>query len=202
VSIEFPDVDLDLEAADAYAVLAGMLTLHVGAEMAYAREPSVIWGVASLYVFASALVLVGAGVTTVDVRQWGRPLAGLAFIALMSALSITYLMIHGAPINTDTLDFVTHAATSLLEGESPYTQQYTSMGDYPTPMVMGGEVSAYSYPIGSALAAAPFVAVAQDGARIAVLLATVVIGAVLIGSAPHQLAPLGLASLLVGDFIR
>lgn len=201
MSVEFPDVDLDLQAADAYAVLAGMLTLHVGAEMAYAREPSIIWGIASLYVFASALVLIGAGVTNVDVRRWGRPLAGIAFIGLMSALCITYLMIHGAPINTDALDFVTQAAGSLLAGESPYTQQYTSMGDFPTPMVMGGEVSAYSYPIGSALAAAPFVAITEDGARIAVLLATTVIGAVVIGSAPSELAPLGLASLLVGDFI-
>lgn len=199
--IEFPDVDLDLDAPDAYAVLAGIFTLHLGAEMSYAREPSIVWGVASIYVFASALVLIGVGVSDVDVREWGRPLAGFAFTAIMAALGVTYLMIHGTPINTDALDFVNHAAVALLAGESPYTQTMTSLGEFPTPMLAGGHVSQYSYPVGSALAAAPFVAIAEDGSRIAVLLSTVVIGAVLIGSAPHELAPLALFSMVVGDFI-
>jgi uncharacterized membrane protein len=196
-----PEADFDIEAPDAYAILAGLFTLHLGAEMTYAREPTIIWGVASMYVFATALALMGAGLSTVDVRRWGRPLAGAAFLAIMSALGVTYLMIHGTPINTDALDFVNTAAGALLAGESPYTVSMQSGGEFPTPMVGGGHVNQYSYPIGSALAAAPFVAIAADGSRIAVLLSTVAIGTVLIGSAPHDLAPLALFSLFVGDFI-
>ncbi|WP_435067709.1 hypothetical protein [Haloplanus sp. C73] len=196
-----PEPDLDIEAPDAYAVLAGLFTLHLGSEMAYAREPSVIWGVASIYVFASALVLIGAGVSTVDVRRWGRPLAGAAFVAIMTALGVTYLMIHGSPINTDALDFVNIAAEAILSGQSPYVVSMQSGGEYPTPMMDGGHVNQYSYPVGSAMLAAPFVAIAEDGSRIAVLLSTVVIGALVIGTASHELAPLGLFSLLVGDFI-
>jgi|GEM_PF-6148455 len=196
-----PEPDLDIEAPDTYAILAGLFVLHLGAEMSYAREPSIIWGVASIYVFASALLLIGAGVSTVDVRRWGRPLAGLAFLAIMSALGVTYLVIHGTPINTDALDFVNIAAQALLSGKSPYTISMQSGGEFPTPMVAGGHVNQYSYPVGSAVLAAPFVAIAEDGSRIAVLLMTFLAGVVLIGSAPHEVAPLALFSLLVGDFI-
>ncbi|WP_251342418.1 hypothetical protein [Haloplanus halophilus] len=197
----FPEPDLDVEAPDAYALLAGVFTLHLGAEMSYAREPSIIWGIASMYVFATALVLIGSGVSTVDVRRWGRPLSGAAFLAIMSALGVIYLMIHGSPINTDALDFVNTAAGTLLSGQSPYIVSMHSGGEFPTPMVGGGHVNQYSYPIGSAVVAAPFVAIAEDGSRIAVLLFTFLAGVVLIGSAPHELAPLALFSLLVGDFI-
>jgi uncharacterized membrane protein len=196
-----PEPDLDIEAPDAYALLAGVFTLHLGAEMSYAREPSIIWGVASVYVFATALVLIGAGVSTVDVRRWGRPLSGAAFLAIMSALGVIYLMIHGSPINTDALDFVNTAASALLAGKSPYVVSMHSGGEFPTPMMSGGHVNQYSYPVGSAVVSAPFVAIAEDGSRIAVLLFTFLGGAVLIGSAPHDLAPLALFSLLVGDFI-
>jgi len=196
-----PEPDLDIESPDAYAVLAGLFTLHLGAEMSYAREPSLIWGIASLYVFATALALIGAGVSTVDVRRWGRPLAGAAFIAIMSALGVTYLSIHGRPINTDALDFVNIAAETLLAGKSPYVVSMQSGGEFPTPMMDGGHVNQYSYPVGSAMLAAPFVAIAEDGSRIAVLLSTAAAGTILIGSAPHDLAPLALFSLLVGDFI-
>jgi len=196
-----PEPDLDIEAPDAYAILAGIFTLHLGAEMAYGREPTIIWGVASMYVFATALLLIGAGISTVDVRRWGRPLAGAAFLAIMCALGVTYLMIHGSPINTDALDFVNTAASALLAGKSPYTISMQSGGEFPTPMVGGGHVNQYSYPVGSAVVAAPFVAIAEDGSRIAVLLFTALAGVVLIGSAPNDLAPLALFSLLVGDFI-
>jgi uncharacterized membrane protein len=196
-----PEPDLDIESPDAYAVLAGLFTLHLGAEMSYAREPSLVWGVASLYVFATALALIGAGVSTVDVRRWGRPLAGAAFVAIMSALGVTYLSIHGRPINTDALDFVNIAAETLLAGKSPYVVSMQSGGEFPTPMVGGGHVNQFSYPIGSAMLAAPFVAIAEDGSRIAVLLSTVAIGALVIGTASHEIAPLALFSLLVGDFI-
>jgi uncharacterized membrane protein len=196
-----PDPDLDIEAPDAYCLLAGIFTLHLGAEMSYAREPTIIWGIASMYVFATALLLIGAGISTVDVRRWGRPLAGAAFLAIMCALGVIYLMIHGTPINTDALDFVNTAGGALLAGKSPYTVSMHSGGEFPTPMVGGGHVNQYSYPIGSALVSAPFVAIAEDGSRIAVLLSTAVAGTILIGSAPHDLAPLALFSLFVGDFI-
>lgn len=197
----FPEPDLDIEAPDAYALLSGLFILHLGSEMAYAREPSVIWGVASVYVFAAALLLITAGVSTIDIREHGRPLAGIAFLAIMVSLGVTYLMIRGSPINTDALGFMNKAGAVLLEGRSPYVVSMESLGAYPTPMVGGGTVTQFGYPFGSALFIAPFRAIAEDGARIAVLLATAIAGAILIGSAPHELAPLGLFSLLVGDFI-
>jgi len=200
----FPDIgegDMDVETPDAFAILAGIFTLHIGAEMAYAREPSLLWGVASVYVFATAIALVVAGVSNVDVRRWGRPLAGAAFLAIMSALGVTYLMIHGSPINTDALGFINKAAEALLVGQSPYTVSMESMGEFPTPAMEGGHINRYSYPLGSALIGAPFVAIVPDGSRVAVLVATTVAGGVLIWSASHELAPLALLSLFVGDFI-
>jgi uncharacterized membrane protein len=196
--------DLDefvLEAPDTYAVLAGVLTLHVGAEMAYAREPSVIWGIASVYVFGSALLLIGAGITDVDLDRWGTPLAVLAASSILSAVGLTYVLIHGSPIGTDALAFVNEAAGTLLAGESPYTGTYTLGDQFPTPMVMGGEVQQYSYPIGSAVVAAPFRAVLEDGARVAVMLSVAALAGTLLYVAPSHLAPLAYASLLVGDFV-
>lgn len=192
---------LALEAPDAWAVLAGVLTLHVGAEMAYAREPSVYWGVASVYVFGSALVLVAAGVTDLDLRQWGAPLTLLAATSLLTAVGLTYLSIHGTPINTDALAFINQAGASILAGESPYRAGMATRGQFPTPMVMGGHVARYSYPAGSALLVAPFRAVARDGARVAVLFASAACAGVLLWTLPSQWAPAGLFGLLVGDFI-
>ncbi len=196
--------DLDefvMEAPDTYAILAGILTLQVGTEMAYAREPTVLWGIASVYVFASAILLVMAGVSDLDLRKWGTPLALLAFSSIMVAVTLTYVMIHGSPIKTDALAFVNQAGATLLAGKSPYTVEMTLGKQWPTPMVMGGEVSRYSYPIGSALTAAPFVAVVPDGARVAVILSTLILGSVMLWSAPSHLAPLAYGSLLVGDFV-
>jgi len=193
--------EFTMEAPDTYAILAGVLTLQVGTEMAYAREPTVLWGIASVYVFASAIVLIGAGVTDLDLDRWGTPLALLAFSSIMVGVSLTYVMIHGSPIKTDALAFVNQAGATLLEGQSPYTVEMTLGKQWPTPMMMGGEVSQYSYPIGSALAAAPFVAVVPDGARVAVILSTLILGGVMLWYAPSHLAPLAYGSLLVGDFI-
>jgi len=196
-----PGLDLDIEAPDAYCLLAGLFVLHLGSEMAYAREPSLIWGVASVYVFGSALMLIIAGVSTIDVRKHGRALAGAAFLAMMVALGVTYLMIHGSAINTDALGFMNKAGAAVLERKSPYTVSMVSQGEFPTPMVGGGHVTQFGYPFGAALFIAPFRAIASDGARIAVLVATAIAGGILIGSAPHELAPLGLFSLFIGDFI-
>jgi len=77
-----------------------------------------------------------------------------------------------------------------------------TMGDaFPTPTVMGGHVATYSYPLGSALATAPFRAVLEDGARVPVLLSTLITGGLLISYAPSEFAPLALLSMLVGDFL-
>lgn len=199
--MKLPEADFDLESPDAFAVLAGIFTLHIGAEMSFAREPSVLWGIASVYVFGAALLLVGAGVTSVDVREWGRPLAGLAFIALLVGITMTYLMIHGSTIKTDALAFINDAANGLLAGRSPYELTMTSGDAFPTPTLQGGKITTYSYPLGSALATAPFALLVEDGARLAVLTSTVVGGSILLWYSPHDLAPLALLSLLIGDFI-
>jgi len=101
--------EFTMEAPDTYAILAGVLTLQVGTEMAYAREPTVLWGIASVYVFGSAILLIAAGVSDVDLTRWGTLLALLAFSSMMVAVSLTYVMIHGAPIKTDALAFVNQA---------------------------------------------------------------------------------------------
>lgn len=199
--MNLPEPDFDLDAPDAFAVLAGIFTLHIGAEMSFAREPNILFGIASVYVFGSALLLVMAGITDIDIERWGRPLAGLAFLALMTGVGLTFVMIRGVPIQTDALAFINEASAALLAGQSPYTVTMT-MGDaFPTPTVMGGHVSTYSYPLGSALLAAPFRAVLEDGARVPVLLGTAAAGTLLIGYAPHDLAPLALLSMLIGDFV-
>lgn len=192
--------EITMEAGDTYAVFAGLLTLHLGAEMAYSREPTIFWGVASVYVFGSALLLVGAGLSDVDLERWGKPLAFLAFTSVMTAVGITYIMIQGMPIGTDALAFVNQAAATLLAGRSPYIVEMTLGRQWPTPMVMGGTVGQYSYPIGSALLVAPFRAVLEDGARVAVIGSTLGTGLLLLWAAPGHLAPLAYSSMLVGQF--
>lgn len=198
--MKLPELDLDVKAPDAFAVLAGMMVLQVGAQMSFAREPSAIWGVASIYVFASAILLVFAGLTDIDVRRWGRPLAGLAFLSLMVGTLLIYLMVHGTTIQTDTLAFTQQGAEALLAGQSPYAPTLTLDGAWPTPLLENGYVSQYSYPIGSALFVAPFAMLAEDGGRLAVVLATAAGGAALLYHSPNWLAPLSLIGLLVGDF--
>lgn len=198
--MKLPEADFDVDAPDAFAVLAGVMTLHIGAEMTFARQPSVLWGVTSLYVFGAALLLIAAGLTDVDVTRWGRPLAGIAFTAVMVAVGMTYLMIRGSPIQTDALGFINESASVLLSGRSPYGVDLTLGKVWPTPTVSGGRIHTYSYPLGSALVTAPFRALTSDGARLAVIGATAVAGSTLIYHAPHDLAPLGLASMLVGGF--
>lgn len=196
------DIDeFALEAPDTYAILAGLLTLQVGAEMTYAREPSILWGIVSVYVFGSALLLFGAGLSDADLDRWGKPLALLATTSVLASVAVTYVMIHGSPIQTDALAFVNQAAAELLAARSPYTATMTLGKRWPTPMVAGGVVNQYSYPVGSALAAAPFRAVLEDGARVAVIFSTAVTAAVMLYHAPSHLAPLATASLLVGDFV-
>jgi uncharacterized membrane protein len=198
--MKLPEADFDVDAPDAFAVLAGVMTLHIGAEMAFARTPSVLWGITSLYVFGSALLLVGAGLTDVDVQKWGKPLSALAFTAVMVAVGMTYLMIRGSPIQTDALGFINEASSVLLAGQSPYGKELTLGKVWPTPTVSGGRIHTYSYPLGSALVVAPFRAVTSDGARLAVIGATAIAGALVIHHSPGYLAPLGHASMLVGGF--
>jgi len=199
--MNFPDADFDIEAPDAFAVMAGVFVLHVGTKMGYARAPSVFWGIASIYVFAGGMLLVGAGVTDVDVRKWGRPLSGIAFLSLLVGVGMTYLMVHGSPLESDSLGFINAAGAALLAGKSPYTQTFTLVEMWPTPTVSGSRITSYSYPLGAALVVAPFRAIASDGARLAVVVATAIAGGTLIWYAPHELAPLALLSMLVGDFI-
>lgn len=199
--MKFPEPDFDLDAPDAFAVLAGIFTLHIGAEMSFAREPSILFGVASVYIFGSALLLIGAGITDTEIERWGRPLAALAFLALMTGIGVTFVFIRGVPIQTDALAFINEAAAALLAGQSPYAIDMTMGKAWPTPTLNGGSVSTFSYPLGAALLAAPFRAVLHDGARVPVLLGTAAAGGLLIGYAPGELAPLALLSMLVGDFI-
>jgi uncharacterized membrane protein len=199
--MNLPELDLDVDAPDAFAVLAGVMIIDVGKEMSGAREPSIFWGVASVYVFAAAILLLVAGLTSIDVSRWGRPLAGFAVMAVLVAAGMTWIMTRHTPIFTDTLGFLTQAADSVLQLESPYTQQFTLGELFPTPSVDGGHVERFSYPLGSALWAAPFVALFPAGGRVAVLVGGAMVGALIVWYAPHDLAPLAVVALLAGDFV-
>lgn len=198
--MNLPELDLDVDAPDAFCVLAAFLILHIGAEMTRAREPSLIWAVASIYVFGAAIALLVLGITTIDVEEYGRPVAVGAFLAVMSGVGVVYLMIFGTPIQTDALSFIQQASHALLSGESPYTETLNTSLHPPTPLVGGGHISTYSYPVGSALFTAPFAALTGHGARLAVLVATVGVGALLFAVTPSKWAPMALSSLTVGSF--
>jgi len=199
--MKLPEADFDVDAPDAFAILAGLWTLDVGAKMAGAREPSVIWAVASTYVFLATIVLLFVGLTSIDVKRWGRPLAGFAFLAIMVGVGVTYIMIHGSPMQTDVLFFINEGAKALLAGQSPYTATFDGKTVFPTPLMNGGTVERFSYPLGGVLMTLPFATLAPDASRAATVVATGGLGAVLIGSAPNDLAPLALVGLLTSNFV-
>jgi len=199
--MKLPEMDFDIDEPDAFAVLAGLFTLDVGAKMAGARAPSTIWAVASIYVFGAAILLLFAGTTSIDIRKYGRPLAGFAFLAIMVGVGVTYLMIHGTPMQTDVLFFINEGASTLLHGQSPYTASFDGQTVFPTPLMNGETVSQFSYPLGGILMTIPFAPLVPDASRVATVVATAGLGAIMIGSAPHELAPLALIGLLTSNFV-
>lgn len=198
--MKLPTADFDIEAPDAFAFLGGLMTLQVGVEMTYAREPSLLWAVTSIYVFLAAFVLLLAAITSVDLDRWGRPLAGFAFLTIMVGVGVTYIMIYGSPIQTDTLAFVAEAGEALASGQSPYTVDMSRVTVFPTPQLDGGTVDRFSYPLGAAAATTPFAPFTENPGRLAVIVATGIAGGVIISTAPHRLAGLGLVAMLVGDW--
>jgi len=72
---------------------------------------------------------------------------------------------------------------------------------FPTPLINGGTVSRFSYPMGSIWATVPFAPLVPDPTRVAVIIATAITGGIMLLSAPHGLAPLALLALVSGEYV-
>lgn len=196
------DLDLDIEASDAYAILAGVLLFDLGVTMAGTAGPTWLFAVSSMYVFGTSLVLVCAGVLDIDMARWGRPLAAGALLAIAAVLLVTWVFVAPAVPETDVMAFLGEATSLTLEGTNPYTVSLATGGQYPTPQLDGTTVSRYSYPAGGIVATVPsYLLGIRDWGRLTTLFATFGVAGLLIRDAPGQHALLALVVVLVDDFL-
>jgi hypothetical protein len=195
------EADLDIEAPDAYTMLASMLVFTIARELSAAAAPVGWVALVMVYTYGIGIALMLVAISDIDVREHGRAVAGTAFAALLAALTATYLLIHGVPPQTDVVAFLGRAMDGVLTGTNPYTLQFSNLAPPPSPQVNGEHVTRYSYPPGAIVAALPFRLLGDRWGRGAVLAATAGLGALLIHTASNDLAPLALASLLVDQNI-
>jgi uncharacterized membrane protein len=197
-----PTLDLDLEAPDAFALLTGLMLVDLGVTMAGTAGPSVVFALCSIYVFGTAVVLVGAALVDLDWRRWGRPLAAGVVAALLAVVTVAYLAVATSTPGTDVMAFQGQAAALAVDGTNPYTASLSTAEQFPTAQLDGGYVDSYSYPAGAVIATLPTYAVGHaDYGRLAVLVATALLATILVVDAPPRYAILAPAGVVVNDLI-
>lgn len=191
--------DLDLTVQ---LLVLGFVTLRFGTVTWRAAAPgSWIDGIAVWSLFVTGFGLGSLGVVEVDIKRWGRHIAGLTLLAyLLGALSMADRL---PALGTDALMFSAAAADALLAGANPYTVNMQASFVYPgaaydvsTAIVDGSMAKWFSYPAGSLFLFAP-ARLLDIQLRYVVLAAVAAAGVLLITVSPPEWALAGLGSMII-----
>jgi len=159
------------DALDAIWIVVGVMLLWTGRQ-AFGALLSGGWvGVLVVtQLFVTGIAVVAAGVTDVDLRRWGRPLAGWVVYTLGVLGVFTWMVVDPMHFASDVALFESWSANLLLDGQNPMSadmlqareQWAISNSSANVTQTLGGsEVSSYSYPGGSLWVSTLEVAVTQ-----------------------------------------
>lgn len=196
-------VDTDVEAPDALAILVAVLLMDFGRTIWAVSAPgNWLIPVLTIYIWGTAIGLIVVGLSTIELREHGFVIATVVTGAVTSTVLIALVSLYGEPISTDVGRFLHEATVLVINGENPYQHHLAANGTtYPTPTMDGGTVTQYSYPAGGIVTMLPQYALGMTGVRLTPTLMSVGIGVVVLAGADNDLALLAPATLLAGDLV-
>jgi len=196
-------VDTDVQAPDAMAMLVAVMLMDFGREVWAVSAPGTwLMPVLTIYVWATAVGLVVVGLSTINLQEHGWAIAAVVTGAIGSTVLIAMISLYGQPVTTDVGQFLHDATALAVSGQNPYQHDLgMNATTFPTPTVGGGTVTRFSYPAGAIVAMLPQYAAGLEDVRITPTILSLGIGVVMLAAADNEFALFAPATLLAGDLV-
>ncbi|GGM52540.1 hypothetical protein [Haloarcula argentinensis] len=197
------EVDTDVQAPDALAILVAVLLMDFGRTIWAVSAPGTwLIPVLTIYIWVTAIGLIVVGLSTIDLQEHGWAIAAIVTGAIGSTVLIAMISLYGQPVTTDVGQFLHEATALTVSGQNPYQHELgLNRTAFPTPTMDGGTVSRYSYPAGAIVAMAPQYAAGFEDVRLTPTILSLGVGVVTLAAADSEFALFAPAMLLAGDLV-